>query len=276
LGTVKRVFRDAIADSITGEAAKAAYYLFLSFFPLILVVFALTGMLGGDRAFQWIMGQLERSMPGEGASVLEQYVRQVTDQRRPGLLSVGLLLTLWSASSFFTALGDGLDAMLDVEKKSSWWKKRLKAILLLILGGVLLVGGVVVILAGPALIQAAGLGRVAVLLRWPLALLLLVSLIWLVYLIMPSRSQRHYKGETFIGALVGALLWLAATAGFRFYIANFGRYSETYGAVGVVIVLLLWLYITALAVLFGGEVADALEEREERKGRGDIRIRPAA
>jgi membrane protein len=90
---------------------------------------------------------------------------------------------------------------------------------------------------------------------------MLVLLMWLVYFLLPARDMRDAARPTLIGALVGTGLWLAATLGFRVYVSQFGRYDQTYGVVGGIIVLLLWLYLTALAILFGGEVAATLQQR---------------
>lgn len=258
---VREILREAMRDRITGEAAKTAYYFFLSLFPLILALFALTGILGGAAAFDWIMGRLERALPGEAATYLEQFVREVTGESRPGILSFSILFTLWSASNIFTALAEGLNRMYDLEEGRPWWKRRLISLAALVLGSVLLIGGSVALLAGPELLSFLGLGPTLEFLRLPLAIVMLALLMWLVYFLLPARDMRDAARPTLIGALVGTGLWLAATLGFRVYVSQFGRYDQTYGVVGGIIVLLLWLYLTALAILFGGEVAATLQQR---------------
>lgn len=270
IGVVKRVFTEAREDNITGEGAKVAYYLFLSLFPLILVVFSLTGILGGDAAFQWIMARIQAAAPPAMADYLAGFVRQITGQSRPDILSLGLLLTLWAASGGFAAFADGLNTMYDLRETRSWWKKRLTALGLLLASVVLLIGGTAAILAGPTIVRAVGLPALWNALRWPIAFALLVALLWMIYLLLPNRDQSGAKGKTLVGAVIGAGLWLIATAGFRYYIANFSSYSETYGFVGGVIVLMLWLYLTAVVTLLGGEVAAVLE-RPARGGRRKAR-----
>lgn len=258
-GVVKRTLREAKADNITGEAAKVAFYLVLSLFPLILVIFSLTGLLGGDAAFQWIMTRISTAAPPELADYLARFVRQITGQSRPDIFSLGLLLTLWAASGGFAAFADGLNTMYDIDETRSWWRRRLIAIGLMLASVVLLVGGSAAIVAGPEIVRAIGLPTLWNVLRWPVAFALFVALLWMIYLLMPNRDQSHARAETLVGAGVGAALWVLATAGFRFYIANFSSYSETYGFVGAVIVLMLWLYLTAAVALLGGEVAAVLE-----------------
>lgn len=259
-----KVFKEAMHDNITGEAAKVAYYFFLSLFPLILSLFALTGLFGGDQAFQTIMREIRSAVPPDTATYLSKFVEQVTNEQRPGLLSVGVLLTLWSASNVFAALSDGLNTMYDVEETRSWWKKRLISLGLLVVGSVLLIIGAGAMVAGPEIVRSLGLGLIGNILRWPLAFAALAGLMWLVYYFLPNRDQAHSKKEVMIGAVVGTLVWILASVAFRFYITNFGSYSETYGFVGAVIVLLLWLYITAIAILLGGEVAAELEGNRPR------------
>jgi membrane protein len=264
---LKRIFRKAVADNITGESAKVAYYFFLSLFPLILVLFALTGLLGGERAFDWIMTQIQGRVPPQAAGLLRGVVREITSRPEAGTLGIGLLLTLWAASGGVTALADGLNRMYDVREDRGFLKKRGIALLLLVAGLVLLVGGALAIIAGVPIIRSLGLGPAAELGAWILAFVLVVAQFALVYYVLPNRDQSRSKATVLVGAVVGALVWLLATTGFQVYVANFGRYRATYGAIGAVIVLLLWLYLTALAILFGGEVASVLEGvRSERRG----------
>ncbi|HEY8469276.1 MAG TPA: YhjD/YihY/BrkB family envelope integrity protein, partial [Longimicrobiales bacterium] len=145
---LSRIFREAVADNITGESAKVAYYFFLSLFPLILVLFALTGLLGGERAFDWIMTQIQGRVPPQAAGLLRGVVREITSRPETGTLGIGLLLTLWAASGGVAALADGLNRMYDVREDRGFLKKRGIALLLLVAGLVLLVGGALAIIAG--------------------------------------------------------------------------------------------------------------------------------
>lgn len=261
LRAVKRILGEAVRDNITGEAAKVAFYLFLSLFPLLLVLFGLTGILGGDDAFRWIMAQLRTAAPGAAADFLERFVRDVTDNERPGLLSLGLVILLWAASGGVAALGDGLNAMYDVEEGRGWVRKRLLALGLLAAVSLLMTTGAALVVAGPELFRTLGMGGWANLVRWPAAFGLLLLLFWILYFFLPDRDQRGVQAETLVGAVVGAAVWLMVTALFRVYVSNFGSYGETYGFVGAVMVLLFWLYLTSISILLGGEVAAVLEGR---------------
>ncbi|MFN2384409.1 MAG: YihY/virulence factor BrkB family protein [Gemmatimonadota bacterium] len=258
---------EARSDNLTGEAAKVAYYFFLSLWPLLLGVLAFTGLVGGEPAFAWIMNWLEAVVPGDLATLLARFVREITADERPDMLSLGIVLTLWSGSGIFAALADGLNVICDVTEGRPWWRKRLVALGMLVGASLLLTGGAAAILAGGSIISSLGLGAAWNVARWPVAFLLLVVLAGLLYVFLPNRTPRFAGRPLAIGALVGALLWVLVTSGFRLYVAHWGSYSQTYGFVGAIIVLLLWLYLTALALLFGGEVAASLEQGIHRRAR---------
>lgn len=258
---LKKIVHEAQRDRLTSEAAKAAYYFFLSLFPMILALFAFTGLLGGDAAFSWIMSQLYAALPGDAAAYLSRFVLEVTGQQRPGLLSLALLLSVWSASNVFVAITEGLNVMYDVEERRSWWKRRSIAVISLLASVTLLATATTALVAGPELISLLHLETFWRVLRWPLAFVMLTLMMWLIYYLLPNRDQGRSWRTTLIGALVGSGLWVLGTLGFRLYIARFASYSQTYGFVGGIIVLLLWLYVTAIAILFGGEVAATLEQK---------------
>lgn len=260
VGTTKTIFRNALEDDITGTAARVAYYFFLALFPGIIALFAFAGIVGGDQAFEWAMSRVRQGLPDDAQTMLERFLAEITGQSRPGLLSVGILGVLWAASNSFNGLAIGLNRMYDVEEDRSWWKRRLMAVALLIGSAVAINVGAAAILAGPELARAVGLGSVVVYWSWLMAFVLIAALFWMTYYVLPNKDQKRGKKEVLVGAAVGTLLWVAASGLFRLYVANFGNYSATYGFLGGVILLMLWLYITALAILFGGEVAATLQQ----------------
>lgn len=263
-GVAKRVWHEFSADDISGQAAKVAYYFFLSLPPALMAIFALTGIFGGPALADRITAELTATVPGEASGLVEEFVNQVVREQKPGVLSIGILLALWSASNVFTALGDTLNVAYDTRPTRSWVKKKLVAVGVLLAVAVLFLAGSLALLAGPAIAGAVGLGGVAAMLwnvlQWPLAFLLIASAFWVVYYVLPERDQSEFKGTLFKAASIAAGLWLLATLGFRLYITNFSSYSETYGFIGAVIVLLLWMYLTSLVVLLGGEIASEMEE----------------
>lgn len=266
---VGRVVREALHDGITGEAAKIAYYFFLSLFPMILALFAFTGILGGQEAFDWIMGHLRRALPGEASRHLEAFVQEITGSSRPGMLSFGLLLSVWAASNAFSWLTRGLNVMYDISEGRPWWKRRGLSVIAMLTTLAILTVSSVALLSGPRLAAWFGLGPIWDVVRWPAVWVLITLMLALIYYLLPNRDQRHAKRPVMMGALVGTGLWIVATLAFRFYVQSFGDYSATYGVVGGIIVMLLWLYLTAFAILFGGEVAATLEQvASEKVARG--------
>ncbi len=256
---VRRTIDDAIADDIAGEAAKFAYFSFLSLFPLILLIFALTGFVGGNAAFDRITDALQSAVPDFAWQFVRDMIREITERRRPGALSIGFILAFWAASRGVSALTHGLDRMYDVVDRRSWIRRRLLSVAVVVITVVLAV--LVAAVLAPSWLAAVGLGDEWRIARWPLAFAVVTALMWLAYRYFPARDQNHVKLETLIGAITGTALWLLATLGFRLYVSSVSRYGRLYGWLGAIIVLLLWFYLTGIAILAGGELARVLEER---------------
>jgi membrane protein len=270
-GLVRRVLDGIARDDIPGQAAKVAFYMFLSLPPSLLVLFGLTGFFGGDETAALITDQLQAQLPGSAADpesaagFLNEFVEQVVNESAPGPFSFGLVLAIWAASAVFVALTEALNVAYDIEEDRSWFRRRGVAIGVMIGFVTLFLVGSVTLLAGPQIAAALELGGTAEvawsILQWPLAFLVIVLAFFLVYFVLPNRNQWEAKWIIFGTAAIAAALWVVATLGFRIYIANFGSYSETYGLVGAIIVLLLWMYLTALVLLAGGELNAELERK---------------
>lgn len=260
----KRVGKEILDDDILGEAAKVAYYAFLALPPALLVVFSLFGFFGGETEAQWLNERLQASMPEDASSLVEDFVTQIIHGSSPGPFSIGLLLALWAASNVFVALGNSLNNAYDVSEDRSWFKRRGLAIGVMLAAVLLMLVASVSLIAGPQIASALNLwGAAAVtwnIIQWPLAFLFVGAAFYLVYYALPNRDQSDFKVLLGKAALIAAALWLLASFGFRMYVSNFASYSETYGFLGAVIVLLLWLYVTGLVVLVGGEIASEMEK----------------
>lgn len=268
MALLKRVGREFMEDDVLGEAAKVAYYAFLAMPPALLVVFSLTGYFGGNAAAEWINSRLQGALPQEAAGLVERLVAQITEGGAPGPLSVGLLLALWASSNVFMALGTSLNEAYDVEDERSWVKRRAIAIGVMLGAVVLMLVASISLLMGPQIASALNLWGAAEvawsILQWPLAFLFVAAAFYLIYFVLPGRDQADFKVLLIKAAVAAAALWIVATIGFRIYIANFGSYSATYGIVGTVIVILLWLYVTGVVILAGGELASEMERARAR------------
>ena len=252
-------------DRLNAESASIAYYFFLSFFPMILTLFGLTGLIGRQAAFDWVMEDLLVALPPAAAETIGRFVLQVTDSRSPSALSIGVLLTIWTASNVFSALADGLNKAYQVKRAHRWWKKRALSLAMLLLLAAALVVQAIFLLAGPEVARILKVESFDTRLRWPITIALSVLMMWFVYFTLPNHDQSRSKRWILAGAATGTFLWVLATISFRLFLANTGRFSAVYGVVGGMVALLIWLYLTAMAILIGGEVAAVLERRLGKK-----------
>jgi membrane protein len=229
-----------------------------------MAVFALTGIFGGARTADWITSQLQQVVPADAFGLIQRFVTEVVNVSAPGPLSIGLLLALWSSSSIFTGLAATLNVAWDLEETRPFWKLRLIAIGMTLAFMVLLFGSSAVLLSGPGIAAAMGLGGVGTVvwevLKWPLAFAFVIAAFWIAYYILPNRDQSASKVTLLKASAAATLVWVLATLAFRVYVANFSSYSSSYGFLGAFILLLLWMYVTGLAVLVGGELASEMEQ----------------
>jgi membrane protein len=259
---LQRLWRRSSLHRIPDEAAKIAYFSFLSLFPLILILFALAGILGGETAFDWVMTQLLATMPPEAAAYLGRFVQEITGVQRPDVLSASVLFLLIAASSAVVSVISGLNLIFGVTESRPWWRRYPLAVTTTLLGALFLLVGVSWSLGGPALLARFGLGWI-----WsPLVFTALSLIVWLAYVFLPNYRRAPSRLALAVGAVVATSLWVLVTHGFRIYLASFERFVSLYGFVTGILVLLIWFYLTAFALLFGGEVAATLAFRERGTG----------
>ncbi len=275
LGRVRRVAggltRDFREDDVLGLSAELAYRWLLAVFPLAIMIAALSGLAAQALNVQDPADQLitaaGQSLPPEAAATIRPQLERILQGHDGALLSLGLLLTVYAASSGMRALIKGLNRAYDVSETRPLWRQVTVALALTLLLGVAVVVSFVVLVSGQVaasqLAAAVGLQEAAAwlfeLAPFPLAIAALGFAAAFLYWAAPARRL----GWRWV--LPGVLLfvpgWIAATVGFSIYVANFGSYGDTYGALGGIIVLLVWFYITALILLLGGEL-NAVLERE--------------
>lgn len=268
----RRAVKDFKDDRAGIISAGMAFYWFLSVFPSLLALVGLLGLVNaGQAATTTISDGIRSALPGDAAKVLTDAVGKAGTQ--PGGAAVvatlvGVGLALWSASAGMVALQVGLDVAYDVGEDRPFLKKRLVAMALLVVAAVF--GGVATVLVvfgqpvGDAIRDNVPLGGAFVavwtLARWGLALLALMGLFAVFYYLAPNRDSPRWAWVS-PGGVLATVIWLAASLGFSFYVSSFGSYAETYGSLAGVVVLLLWLYLSALAVMAGGELNAELERQ---------------
>jgi membrane protein len=264
LGRVKAEVKE---DNVTLLAAGVAFYAMLAIFPAIIAVVTVFGMVADPNQVESQVGEFAKSLPSGADELLTEQLRNVTQAGRQSLsigLAVSLLAVLWSASGGVQGLVKGLNLVYDERESRGFLKLRGLSLLLTLGAIVVAVVALALITVFPAVIDDLGLGQAgelaASIARWVvLALLVLVALA-VVYRLAPDRANPRWRWVSW-GAVVALVVWLLGSVGFSWYVDNFGKYNQTYGALAAVIVLLLWLFLSAFAVLLGAEL-DAETERQ--------------
>src|SRR5215217_433885 len=280
---LKKAVAEFQRDDVPGLAGQLAYYLILALFPFILVLVSLMGTFSSPKLAEEVLGYFRQVTPQQVYEIIDTYTGDIISGNNPapGLFSIGLLITIWSASGAFAALINALNKAYDVQETRPFWKVRGIAILMTLGLSVLIVIGVLLMVAGypigRAVADAFGLGDVFTLvwntIRWPVALLFLVTVVALLYYFAPDVDQ-PFRWIT-PGGFIGVALWVLASIGFNIYVSNFGSYDKTYGSIGAVILLLLYLYISSLVVLFGAELnATLVRIKEEISGKQVLDAEP--
>jgi membrane protein len=212
-----------------------------------------------------ITGNLARVAPSEVLSIIQDQILKIAHEKNGGLLTLGLLGTIWSTSSGLNAIIDTLNQAYDIQEARPWWKVKLIALGLTVALAVFIVISFTLVLVGPTLAEKvavwAHMGPAFAwswkILQWPIVFLLVTLAVGLIYYFAPDAVQELVWITP--GSIVATTLWLAISLGFKFYVAHFTSYNATYGAIGGVIVLMLWFYLSALAVLIGAELNAEIE-----------------
>jgi len=262
---IKRTIREVMADDCLSLAAQMAYYFFLALFPAVLFLLALASYFPLQNVAADLGEVLGPFVSPQVLSLIQDQMRRLGDADSGGLLTFGVLGALWSSSAATVAIVSSLNKAYDLTERRPWWKVRLIAIGLTLALAVFLLVSLWLILVGPTIAtylgQTVGLGTAFEwtwkLLQWPFAFLLVVTAMALVYYVAPDADQSWVWVSP--GAVVGTLVWMVSSLAFKVYIANFTSYNATYGAVGGVIVLLLWFYVSGLAILIGAEMNAEME-----------------
>jgi membrane protein len=261
----KRTGAEVIADDCFGLAAQLAYYFFLALFPALLFLVAVISFIPVSNLLDAITSSLARIAPGEVLTIIEDQVLKIAHDQDAGLLTLGMFGTIWSTSSGVTAIIDTLNQAYDIRESRPWWRVRLTAITLTLALAAFIIAATVMVVAGPMIIDRvavwlhAGPAMASVwsILQWPIVFALVSFAIAIVYYWAPDAEQEWIWITP--GSIVATILWLFASLVFKFYVGSFGSYNATYGAIGGVIVLMLWFYVSGLAVLVGAELNAEIE-----------------
>ncbi len=273
-----RSIKNFSADDMLVYAAALSYQLFFSLFPFVIFLLALLGVLNLTSFFDWLIKQSQTVLPGQASGLMQSIVSQIRGNAASGALSLGAALALWSASAAVRMAMHALNVAYGVEDRAVWKRFPLSLIYTALLA-VLLITAAALMLIGPQLAtwiaQQVGMGSVfATVWMWariPVAVVLLMLVASLVYYLFPNTDQPF----RFItpGAVLAVIVWILATLGFSWYVANFASYNATYGALAAVIVLLFYFFISAAILLFGAELnSEVYRQAAEGGDEGETRI----
>ena len=269
----KRVAQQTIDDEAPDLAAGLAYRFLFAIFPFGIFVAALAAFVAqglglGDPTDE-ILAAIGDNLPPEVAAQIAPQLEQVLGVTRPGLLSIGAILALWAATSGISSLMSAMNKAYDVDETRNFFAKNARAVLLTILGSIGLLIAFVTLVGGSVLTEQAikqlgipeGVWTTVSLIRYPVVLALVALAVAVLFRYGPNVAVSFRW--TLVGGIVFAILWVVATVIFGLYVANFANYANTYGALGGVIVLMLWFYITALLLLVAAETTSVLAKEHE-------------
>ena len=268
---VRRLWRQFWADRILDEAAMLSFYFLLSIFPLLLFCLALFGLVlqSGEGLHHAIEKYLTKLAPASASGLIDDTLEQIRLGSGSGTLSIGIVFSLWVASSGMVALMDALTVAYDVRETRPWWKQRLIALGLTI-GSVLFMAAALVllgygehltVLVGGHFVANSGVILTAWrVVQWILVVGFLLGAFNLLYFFAPNvkHSGWHWLMP---GTVLAVVLWVLVSYGLKLYLAFFNRYNYTYGSIAAVIILLLWFYLTGIAILLGGELNSEIEKQ---------------
>ena len=267
-----RVWHEINEDEVADRAAALAYYFLFAMFPTLLFLTSLLGLLPLPGLMERLLTYTNQAMPGDAGSIVTRTLTEIQNGARGGLLSIGVLAALWAASAGMASVMNALNVAYGVEDPRPWWRRRLVAVLLTLGFSAFILTALVLIVFGPRIGEAVandmGMGPLFTtiwnLVSLPIVILFVLVGIALVYYFAPATEQ-NWRWVT-PGSAVALVLWLGMSFGLRWYVARFADYSATYGSIGGVILLMLWLYLTGLVLLVGAEINAEIEHAAAERG----------
>jgi membrane protein len=264
----RRVVRGIDEDDLFGRASELAYNFLLALFPLLLFMLTLFGLFASrsNELQSSLLSYFADFLPPSAFQLLKAITIEMAANATRGKLTFGIVLTLWFASGGMSSMISTLDSIYHVRESRSWFKGRVIALGLTIAISTLLLTSLFIVLVGGHFSDWIGiklhLASVIVIawkaLQWVAVALFLVLSFSLIYYCGPSLDQRQWHWIT-PGSIFGEFVWLAASAGLRVYLHFFNTYTATYGSLGAMMILLVWLYVTGLSFLIGGEINAQIE-----------------
>jgi len=278
-----RAIMHFIDDGGTVLAGSIAFTSLFALFPFLIFLTTLAGEFGQEEAAREFIDMALEGLPREVVDAIRPAIDQVVNVRRTGLMTVSILVTIWTASSGLESLRTALNYAYGIEDSRPFWWQRLQSIVFTIIMSIAILVLMIVVVAGPFIWDflvdlfhvPASWGWLYTGARYLIAVLLLYAVVALLYRWLPNRRLRGY--EILPGAAVTVVMWLITASLFSLYLQNLGRFSVTYGSLGGIVVTLMFFYLSAAIFIFGAEVngawrrAVAAQLRAERAARAERR-----
>jgi membrane protein len=272
LFVLRKTWREFGDDQCTDLAAALTYYSVLALFPAAIALVSLLGVVGQSQSsVDTVIDVLRPLVSPDTLNTIQPSLDQIAHSQGAGLaLVIGILGALWSASGYVSAFGRAMNRIYEIDEGRPFWKLR-PVMLLVTLVAILMVAVVLVMLivSGPlatSIGDEIGLGSQALLVwniaKWPIIVVVVMLVVAMLYYATPNVRQPEFRWLS-VGAGVAIVIWVVASVAFAFYVAGFGSYNKTYGALAGVVVGLLWIWITNVAMLFGAELDSELERGRE-------------
>jgi membrane protein len=249
-----------IKDKLMDVAGSVTFFGVLALFPFLIFLVTLGGLVLSPNQVEEFIKQIGELAPADATRIIGQQIREIHRTQSFGLLTVGFVGAIWSASGGVVSLMDSLNGLLHVEDKRPFWKARGLAILTTVGASVLTLFAAFVGVAAKPIAHAFGgpVERIVTWLRLPIAGLL-IAFVWAaLYQILPDKPRKFRLLTP--GSLVAVAVWLFASWGFSLYVLHFGEYNKTYGAIGGAVVMLMWMWISAMVLLTGALINAVLED----------------
>jgi membrane protein len=272
-GTLRRTAKEFSHDNLTDWAAALTYYAVLSLFPAMIALISILGLVVDPATITRVITDVVSQLgPKSAVDTFKGPINQIAGNRSGALLGliIGVAAALWTASGYVGAFMRASNAIYEREEGRPFYILRpLQIVVTFVLVMMAALVVLSLIVSGPvasAIGSAVGLGDTAVtvwnIAKWPVLLVVVMAMLAILYWPAPNARQKNFRWVS-PGAIVAVVVWILASAAFAFYVANFGSYNKTYGALGGVIVFLVWMWITNLAVLFGAELNAETERSRE-------------
>ncbi len=270
------VGHELLRTKVIDSASGLAFWFMLSMVPMLMAVIALVSLLPISGLVPQLMAEVAILVPANSLAMVENLLGKVM-QPHTGVLSFGIVSYLWSCTGGFTSMISALNIAYDVKVERSWIRDRIRALVLTFTSGILLSISLLAIVAGP---HFAGIVRQVVQVprfverMWPLirvgtVIVTFVVGLELVYFLAPNRRQRF--SSTIPGSILAIVLWFGGSFALSFYLHNFADYSQLYGGLGAIFGLIFWIYLTALAILIGGEANAEIARHRDALFRGHLK-----